>query len=81
MAYWDEPPLPQDQIVIPTVERMEADFQAAPEPCLADSAFSTGTNLSSLQEQEVELVSGPPAQRRSRTLIPARACSVGRRWV
>ena len=44
------------ETVIPTVERIEADFGKKPEQFLADSAFATGDNLSSLAEREIEAV-------------------------
>jgi len=40
--------------VIPTVERIEANFGQKPEQLLADTGFSTGGNLSALADLEIE---------------------------
>jgi len=44
------------ETVIPTVERIESSFGQKPEQFLADSAFATGDNLSSLADREIEAV-------------------------
>jgi transposase len=44
------------EAVIPTVERIEANFGAVPEQLLADAAFPTGQNLTDLESRGVEPV-------------------------
>ena len=49
------------EAVIPTVERIEANFEALPQQLLADAAFPTGANLTDLEIRGVEPVM--PAER------------------
>jgi len=46
----------EGQMVIPTVERVEAAFGKKPEQFLADSTFATGGNLSALAARQIEAV-------------------------
>jgi len=49
-----QPGASEAETVIPTVERIEADFGERPEKLLADTTFATGANLSNLDERGVE---------------------------
>jgi len=42
------------EAVIPAIERIEANFEAAPRQLLADAAFPTGANLTDLESRGVE---------------------------
>lgn len=44
----------EPEVVLPTVDRVEADFGKKPEKLLADGIFGTGSNLSGLTERGVE---------------------------
>jgi hypothetical protein len=46
----------EGEMVIPTVERVEATFGKKPEQFLADSTFATGGNLSALEARGIEAV-------------------------
>jgi transposase len=44
------------ETVVPTVERIEENFEAVPKQFLADTAFATGQNLSDLEQRHIEPV-------------------------